>query len=136
MTECRAPGRASAATTRAQHWHAGFNQPWHAPRSVPGTYNSFEDARQSLARDMELHARSEEAYTGGFLCSGDVCETHGDACGWRRAEAIRAARGDLLRSQGPSWSGSAAGLSYWVTECPGCPPVGATEPGLEAAASA
>jgi hypothetical protein len=125
-----------SADRRAPHWHAGLNQPWHAPRSVPGTYNSFEDARDALAEDMELHARSEEAWTGRHICGGESCATHGESCGRRRAEAVRAERDALLQAQGPSWSGSAAGLAYWVTECPGRPPDGAPKPGLEAAASA
>lgn len=136
MSGCPAPQPDPSADRRAPHWHAGFNQPGYLPVGDPGTHNSFEEARDALAEDMEFHALSEEAWTGEHICGDEACETHGESCGWRRADAIRAARGDLLRSQGPSWSGSAAGLAYWVTECPGCQPDGATGPELEAAASA
>jgi hypothetical protein len=131
---CTAPDP-SAHDRHAQHWHAGFHQPWHAPRGVPGSYSSFEHAQQALASDMDLHARSEAAWAGEHPCQGETCETY-DESGRRRAEEIRAARGDLLRSKGPSWSGSAAGLAYWVTPCPGCATSSASSPELEAAASA
>jgi hypothetical protein len=126
----------SANSRRAPHWHAGYNRPDCLPEADPGTYTSFEEARDALAEDMEFHARTENAWAGEHPCSGETCETHGESCGRRRAERIMAALGDLLRSEGPEWSGSAAGLAYWVTECPGRPPDGAPKPGLEAAASA
>jgi hypothetical protein len=137
MTACPVPEpNLSADHRRAPHWHAGYNQPGCLPEADPGTYNSFEDAQEALAEDMEFHARSEDAWAGGHPCEGEPCETHGESCGGRRAEQIMAAWGDLIRSQGPSWSGSAAGLAYWVTPCPGCEPDRRSPPQLEAAASA
>jgi hypothetical protein len=112
----------SADTRRGPHWHAGYNRPDCLPEADPATHSSFEEARGALAEDMDFHARSEQAWTGEHICGDEACETHGESCGWKRADAIRAVRGDLLRSKGPSWSGSAAGLAYWVEECPGCPP--------------
>jgi len=126
----------SANRLRAQHWHAGYNQPGRLPEADPGTHSSFEDAQAALAEDMEFHARSESAWAGEHPCEGEPCETYGESCGGRRAEQIMAAWGDLMRSQGPSWSGSAAGLAYWVTPCPGCAAPLAPSPDLEAAASA
>lgn len=134
MTACPLPQPEPSADRRVQHWHAGFNQPGYLPVSEPGTHTSFEDARQALAEDMEFHARSEDALAGEHACDGEPCETLGESCGARRAEQIMAAWGDLLRSHGPSWSGSAAGLAYWVRECPGCEPDRAPDARLEAPA--
>ncbi|MDQ1439263.1 MAG: hypothetical protein QOK43_2892 [Acidimicrobiaceae bacterium] len=121
MTACPVPEPFPSAHHRhARHWHAGYNRPGCLPEAEPGTHSSFEDAQEALADDMEFHARSEDAWAGEHPCEGETCETHGESCGGRRAEQIMAARGDLLRSQGPAWSGSAAGLAYWVTPCPGC----------------
>jgi len=125
----------SAEDRRAPHWHAGYNRPGCLPEADPGTHTTFEEARYALAEDMEFHARSEEAWTGRHICGGETCATHGESCGWKRAEAIRAERDALLRAGGPSWSGSAAGLAYWVVDCPCCEPE-ATHRHLEAATSA
>lgn len=125
----------SAEHRRGLHWHAGYNTPGCLPEADPGTYTSFEDAQQALADDMEFHARSEDAWAGEHPCEGESCATYGESCGARRAEQIMAAWGDLLRSEGPAWSGSAAGLAYWVVECPGCPSGAGSGLELEAAAS-
>lgn len=135
MSAWRSPEPVPSADNRcAQHWHAGHNQPGCLPEADPGTHSSFEDAQAALAEDMEFHARSESAWAGGHPCQGEPCETYGESCGGRRAEQIRAARADLMRSPGPSWSGSAAGLAYWVEPCPGCE--AGAPPGLRLEAAA
>jgi len=99
------------------HWHAGFNRPGFLPESEPGVFSSFEAAREALADDMEGHAAAEATWADEHDCDDVPCPTYGDSCAWDRASAVRAERGSLLASDGPSWDGGAAGLAYWVKPC-------------------
>lgn len=99
------------------HWHAGYNQPGYLPETEPGVYASFEAAREALADDMEHHAANQESWADRHDCDDVPCPAYGDDCPWQRAGDIGVERGDLADSDGPEWSGAAAGLAYWVTMC-------------------
>ena len=99
------------------HWHAGYNMPGYLPEAEPGTYSSFEAARESLAFDMAHHGDAVESWADHHDCDDVPCPTYGDDCAAQRAGSIRAEREDLLDSDGVEWSGSADGLAYWITPC-------------------
>ena len=99
------------------HWHAGYNQPGYLPEAEPDVFTSFDAGRESLAEDMEHHAANEESWADPHDCDDIPCPTYGDGCHWQRAGNIRAERDDLIASEGPEWSGAAAGLAYWITGC-------------------
>ena len=111
----RAP--APERTGGVPHWHAGYNQPGYLPEASPGVYASFEAARQALAEDMDHHAQSEQSWADEHDCDDIPCPTYGDGCRWQRAASIGAERDDLLATESSQWSGSAAGLAYWVASC-------------------
>lgn len=115
----RAP--APASTPTVPHWHAGYNQPGYLAEATPGVYASFQAARQALAEDMEHHVRSEQSWADEHDCDDIPCPTYGDGCHWQQAGSIGAERDDLLATEGTEWSGSAAGLAYWVTSCEEAP---------------
>ena len=108
---------APALTPAVSHWHAGYNQPGYLPEVEPDVFASFEAARESLACDMEHHAANEESWADPHNCDDIPCPRYGDRCPWQQAGAIRAERDDLLSTEGPEWSGSAAGIAYWVSPC-------------------
>ena len=104
-------------TPDVPHWHAGFNQPGCLPESEPGAYSSFEAAAESLAEDMHRYATSEETWADEHDCDDVPCLTHGEDCHWQGVGNVDSERDDLLGAEGPAWTGTTAGLAYWVTPC-------------------
>ena len=104
-------------TPGVPHWHAGFNPPGCLPESEPGIYSSFETAAESLAEDMHRHSTSEETWADEHDCDDVPCPTHGEDCHWQGAGNVDAERDDLLGAEGSAWTGTTAGLAYWVTPC-------------------
>ncbi|HVE46682.1 MAG TPA: hypothetical protein VNA57_08045 [Acidimicrobiales bacterium] len=97
------------------HFHAGYNQPGYLPEADPEVHRSFEAARQALAADLDLHATAEDTWADEHDCDDIACATYGQD--HQLAGDLAACRDELVSSQGPEWSGSAAGLAYWITSC-------------------
>jgi hypothetical protein len=109
----------SPAQSRANanhHWHAGWNMPGFLPEADPGTYVSFDDARDALAEELAAHADAEQTWHEEHDCDDVPCPTFGDTCHWQKAAALRLIRDDLLPAE-VEWTGYAAGLAYWIRSC-------------------
>ena len=116
----------------AKHWHTGHcaaGTPVFLPDQTAGVYTTLEDARGTLADDLEHAAFLLDSPIGDHNCNelqtrhhGLPCPTYGAHCAWQLAQEYRYARRNLLSSNPAAheWEHTTRdGQTYWVVPCSG-----------------